>query len=261
MSRSFILIVLVFVFLRFDPALAFTLCSSTSSGMAGWQTKLLKFKLNPTNCPANINDIVDTAMALWNSAPTSNLIIKREGTSTEVPANLVDPNYVATDVAVIACDNTFSTNFGTNFENSVAGVGVCRIQGGAITRGYLILNTQAGGTANISTFSTTRQHITVAHEIGHVIGLGHSSDQSAMMFYDITSKTKLGLAQDDIDGLTYLYPRSEISGDLPFGCGSVSNINQKPPSGPTALLWLFPFFFIATLRILSRGKFSHQAHL
>ena len=50
---------------------------------------------------------------------------------------------------------------------------------------------------------------TVTHELGHVLGMDHSKDPTATMYYsankgDINKRT---LAQDDKDGLCYLYSR------------------------------------------------------
>ena len=43
------------------------------------------------------------------------------------------------------------------------------------------------------------------HEIGHLLGLGHSPDQSATMYYIWHPGSEV-LAQDDIDGVTAIYP-------------------------------------------------------
>jgi hypothetical protein len=56
----------------------------------------------------------------------------------------------------------------------------------------------------------------IAHEIGHALGLGHSEVSEALMYYQIVPKRST-LGQDDIDGITFLYPVG-IPGDL-AGCG------------------------------------------
>lgn len=92
--------------------------------------------------------------------------------------------------------------------------------------------------------------VVLAHEIGHILGLGHSHDSNALMYFDASAKNTLRLAQDDIDGLTYLYPRDELGGDnLLGGCGRISP--PKPPNntGLLLLLLLLPFSVAFSLRI------------
>ncbi|KAL6325480.1 hypothetical protein AAG906_023325 [Vitis piasezkii] len=45
------------------------------------------------------------------------------------------------------------------------------------------------------------------HEIGHLLGLGHSSVQNAIMFPSISSGVTKGLHEDDIQGIRALYNR------------------------------------------------------
>ncbi len=54
------------------------------------------------------------------------------------------------------------------------------------------------------------------HEFGHALGLGHTSDQSAIM-YSRVDRTKCTLAQDDINGLTALYSGTYITPALLAG--------------------------------------------
>ncbi|MFC1592356.1 matrixin family metalloprotease, partial [Thermodesulfobacteriota bacterium] len=65
------------------------------------------------------------------------------------------------------------------------------------------LNTQRTWSTN-STPGTDDVFITALHEYGHVLGLDHSADSSALMYPVHTSQT--GLGDDDIAGISALYP-------------------------------------------------------
>ncbi|KAG8382260.1 hypothetical protein BUALT_Bualt05G0058300 [Buddleja alternifolia] len=43
------------------------------------------------------------------------------------------------------------------------------------------------------------------HELGHILGLGHTSDPNAIMYPTTSSGVRRGLGQDDIDGIKELY--------------------------------------------------------
>ncbi len=88
----------------------------------------------------------------------------------------------------------------------------------------------------------------IAHEIGHAIGLGHAEDKNneALMFYKVVNLRR-SLAQDDVDGLTYLYP-VHFDGCGVFGTITDGGNNSKGPS-----LWqmfISLFFMIGLLEML-----------
>ena len=64
------------------------------------------------------------------------------------------------------------------------------------------------------------------HEIGHLLGLGHSSVEEAIMFPTISSRTKkVVLAEDDVRGIQYLY------GSNPDYGGSFAGSSPETNSG------------------------------
>ncbi len=71
---------------------------------------------------------------------------------------------------------------------------------------------------------------TLAHEMGHAIGLGHSADPASLMTYEDNEWGPQAnyLSQDDKDGVIYLYPRKPVLGGLLGGCSAVakSKINN-----------------------------------
>ena len=241
-----------------SPAYAFTLGGSDPN-LQGWQTKTLTFAVNYTNCTvpqATMDAAIDAAFTLWNGVTTSNLVLARGGVSTSTPAALIAGT--ATDSPVIACDNAFQTNTGAD-HNQVAGVGTYSATGSVINYGFLLINSDASAQAAFDKISAASQSVIMAHEIGHVLGLGHSPDTKALMYYDASAKTTLALSQDDADGLSYLYPRKELSGDKLMGCGTLAVIggsggkgSGKLPTGALELGFLVGLAAVAT-RLARRG--------
>lgn len=61
---------------------------------------------------------------------------------------------------------------------------------------------------------------TLAHEIGHAIGIGHSQVKDSLMYFAIIPKRN-HLGWDDINAVTYLYPKKDSLFGLGF-CGSLT---------------------------------------
>lgn len=59
------------------------------------------------------------------------------------------------------------------------------------------------------------------HEIGHLFGLGHTDDESAIMYYTYLGGTTGALRDDDINGICTLYPDDR--------CGCTGPADCEPP--------------------------------
>jgi hypothetical protein len=80
---------------------------------------------------------------------------------------------------------------------------------GRVTAGYLVNNNSASA-LNYLTNSGCFQSVE-SHELGHVLGLGHSSDPSALMYPTLSSSCRSAarsLGSDDIAGIQSIYPSS-----------------------------------------------------
>jgi hypothetical protein len=199
-----------------SATLAFTLITSN---MKGWDKDEVKFFLNPANCSVSagrIEESIHHAMNLWNSVPSSRLKVTYFGQTSD-SGMAADP--------VISCV--------TSGMSGAVGVGIISTAGGVIQTGEIQLNSMPGDVGNISVTTDAQLDIALAHEMGHVFGLGHSTVESSLMFYALGQKEHLSLSQDDIDGMTWLYPRNE-PGDGFLGCGS---LGSGGPANPQ-LLWI-----------------------
>jgi len=214
--------------------LAFTLITSN---MKGWDKDEVKFFLNPADCSVSagrIEEAIEHAVNLWNSVPNSRLKAAYFG-QTSNTGRAPDP--------VISCVTS-------GIEGAV-GVGIIATASGVIQTGEIQLNSIPDDIGNIAVTTDAQLDIALAHEMGHVFGLGHSTVESSLMYYALGSKEHLSLSQDDIDGMTWLYPRNE-PGDGFLGCGSLGGGGGSGPGGP--LLWVLAAAGWITLAMRLRDK-------
>jgi hypothetical protein len=218
-------------------------------GLIGWSIKYLAVNVNYTSCPIGrqaLEDLVDQAFDIWNAVATANVQLIRGSNSASTPAQAF--GFTAPDVPVIVCDPNLSTTISTSADR-VPVYSDIQQNSGAIVSGFILLNTESGMTYNIQNLSTTQLSIALAHEVGHLLGLGHSNDETSLMHYNYMAKTHLLLSQDDIDGITYLYTRVEPEEDKVFGCATIAG-----PSAPTGTFMALITLPIALLALMRRRQ-------
>ncbi len=196
----------------------------------------------------------------WNEVPTSKLRLKTNGMTDEIN-NIIDGRLCAPtddecldDAAshgdtvvppvndiVISCNRKFE-NFG---DSSVIAVTVPNNFKGRNIRGSVILINDTSNT--FGNLSRSDKISVIAHEIGHAFGLGHSEDKAALMYYK-TVNLRRNLGQDDVDGVSYLYP-VHLDGCGLFGA-TVKNISARP--GPPMWQMALGFFLLLILARLRK---------
>lgn len=192
----------IFLFL---PGLAWGFTFLTE-GMKGWEKNEIRIYFNPANCSIpekEIETAIDRAVNAWNSVPTADVKIHYEGRTTQTGTQ-EDP--------LIECATS-------GLDDSIA-VTYVSTASGRIFTGYMQLNAEPSSLGNVENYREDRLAIVIAHEMGHILGLGHSVTESALMYFSIGAKEHLALGQDDVDGVTFLYPRKEPEDGL-LGCGSL----------------------------------------
>jgi hypothetical protein len=255
------------------PALAFTLFANVTLQFANNRVPVYVVDEGNNAC-ANGNfdedDLViytQEAIRMWNSVPTSNLELFYAGvspgsgtdfTTGELcnwddpypPAACANPTKVPQVSGIyIACslnanDNQNFPQTGTFNASILGSTTMNNISGRDVVGSVVLLNTATGA---VAIQNKTQQEIVaiIAHELGHAIGLGHSEKDYALMFSQLEG-VRVNLSQDDINGVTYLYP-------MVFdGCGLLGTIADKRnhPPNPTG----FSFALMLLSFILS-GQF------
>lgn len=242
-SKSFIFTIFAFlcILLAHVEVQGFTLIRSGSGVTAmGWGSSTVTFDID-SSCNSVLgitNSAIDKAISVWGAVPTSKLEVVRGSTVT-----LASPittyvgssatSYAPEGNAIVYCDSNFGTHSGAD-ANSIPGfaTGQNFSSSGTINGCLLVLNIQSGAAANIQSLNETLVETILTHEIGHCLGLGHSSDTEALMYYATGAGRGTYLARDDMDGVTYLYPIQELSTSFP-GCSAIASTrkNQTPKPG------------------------------
>src|SRR5262249_34871936 len=95
-----------------------------------------------------------------------------------------------------------------------------------IVVGKLVFN---NGFQNCSGWNSCAVAEVATHELGHTIGLGHSTDADATMFATAHFDGRCaGLRQDDIDAVTFIYAAS--TGPSPTPSSTATRTDTRTPS-------------------------------
>jgi len=243
----------------FVTALAFLLSLNVNAWTLGSQSGFkfnspkVTFKIAGNNCTyAGLNTSAIETLAkdgndsYWGTVPTTSLELTSGGVQSGIDTSSDDLTAAANKGSdgniVVGCSSNL-TLFSSAGTLAVGGIacnnGVCQ--------GAVLLNDTASTT--LATLSRETLIATFAHELGHALGLGHSSAKSSLMYYSASGKVFKSLTQDDIDGISYLYPSEKKLGGLGGACGTI----DTTPSGPGNFLGslLLGLAVILMLKILS----------
>lgn len=201
-----------------------------TQNMRGWEQDELSFRFNPAGCslPAEkIEEAIEASVRLWNGVGTADLRISYEG---------------RTDRS--GTDSNPTVECLTSGLGGILGASTVSTSNGRIFSAHIELNAEPGATGDISKLNQGQLEITLAHEMGHILGLGHSAHRDSLMYFALANKQQLSLSQDDADGLSYLYPRKEPEDGI-LGCGTLEG-NGPGPGGGNGLLPLLALLGILT---------------
>jgi hypothetical protein len=199
----------------------------------------------------------DAASQFWNTISTSRLRLTA-GSVVSVDSKFYTDKIcltnsgsceLNTDLSVssdilITCNADTTDNF-PNSQRTVLAITIPNNISGTTINGALIaINDRSDNV--FQDMSRAQMVTTIAHEIGHAVGLGHSPVTDSLMYYTLVPvRDRLGW--DDIDGITYLYPRKQ-----PIGCGTISQINSKTIGYAFLLIIFLPVIWFQSRKLVFR---------
>jgi len=181
----------------------------------------------------------DAVDEYWNKTPTSRFKM-RQGSVITADARyktgvicLPDDNScTATGAPPVSSDILIACNQNaTNFPASTGVLAITvpnNISGDKIVGSVVLLNDTAS--TYLKNKSRSEKVSVIAHELGHAFGLGHSPVKDSLMYYS-TIDLRTNLGADDMDGITYLYPKNQS-----VTCGSIDMNSKNKPDQVIALL-------------------------
>jgi hypothetical protein len=257
MNKYFLTITLFSFFST--TASAWTLSTTARSG---FPTSDIVVKISSNTCAnagfsaSSLETLVNDAINdFWSKVPTSSLNLSTGGViSVDVSADDLTNAAAKTDVntIIVGCSQD-ATMFP---DGSILGVGGIGCSASRVCRGAVLLN----DTAATQLDSLDRNVIlaTFAHELGHALGLGHSSVSHALMYYTGSNKTQKSLSQDDIDGISYLYPEEKKLGGLAGACGTIDTTPKGPGNFVGAFLFGLGLICLGKLVLRRRQKYRQS---
>ena len=233
---------------------AWTLNSNTAQGFYQNKVKIHIANTDCSNAGFSTNKYVSMIKSAvknyWNKVPTSALYLEVEGikTSIDITGDEHSDALLKTPKnTILAGCNESAADFN---EEGILGSALMSCSGSSC-RAVLILN--AHPDTSLSDFSDSDIEAVIAHEIGHAIGLGHSEYQHNLMYYSVSGKNQKWLGQDDIDGVSYLYPHDSEAGllgvSLLGNCGAVASVkaNEHPNLIMSQIVSLFLGIFMVLM--------------
>ncbi|HAZ12606.1 MAG: hypothetical protein A2X86_11590 [Bdellovibrionales bacterium GWA2_49_15] len=201
---------------------------------------------NNSLSPARLLDLgLDAMDEYWNRVPTS--AMKITGGSVDAAIDVSGDTLSAAlakapgNTILIGCSADT-----TMFDDvSILGVGTIGTnEQGQISGALLVNDALIAGENHVASLADSLLRAVLAHESGHALGIGHSGNPVALMYYSIGGKIQERLTQDDYDALTYLYPRpSKIA-----GCGQVTEVKDGGAGLSFVLMICVGFLVIVVLK-------------
>ena len=173
----------------------------------GFQNETLRqivVHFNPSQCrrPSTLQSALEAAITFWNRTASLPFKIVLKPSPSEEPLNRFFSGD-SDEVPLVACDTRFGRQ--QHLDNPRVPAITRVSHDDPVHYSAIILNAEANSGASVDGFGVEGLTLILAHELGHVVGLGHSNQKEALMYPELDLRKRLFLSRDDRDAISVLY--------------------------------------------------------
>lgn len=196
---------------------AYTIKTTESGEQIRWEDQVVHYQINPDSHLVGESDATEAirrAFDEWNAVSEVPVRFKYKGYTEDIGTDY-------TDINIISFEDEWSENLDPSL---LALTYTWNDDSGKIIAFDIIINPDFKWDTEGGTNRPDLQNA-ITHEVGHVLGLGHSEIWDATMAAtspngEISKRT---LEEDDIHGVTYLYTGVELEFQQDIACSTSSN--------------------------------------